>query len=165
VRGFSFYAGGECFAVDVTLVEKVARNIPVTPVPAAPETVTGIANLKGRVITILDLAALFGRGGLNPAGEEPCIAAGTINAVIFKPFSGADGQMGLLIDAPGDLIDIEDEVILPPPAAEGEMLILSGMAEVRERLYRILNIHAIINRFKNGGDAADSSRTASGSDI
>ena len=134
----------------MTLVQKVARNLAVTPVPAAPEPIVGIANMKGRVVTILSLAALFGRGREKASGLK---GAQTVNAVVFKSFADGGDQMGLLIEKPGDLIEISDKKIRPPSLKTGaeEKFYLSGMAEVEGSLYRIINIEAIIKRFEDGG--------------
>ena len=152
MRGLSFLLDGELFAVDVTLVRKVVRNITFTPIHAAPGAVVGIANIKGRIVTVLSLAELLGR-------EK---SAGAVNAVVFKPLTDGNDQMGLLIDKQGDLIDIDENEILPPPrtAGEEEKSCISGMAEVAGTLYRIINIDSIISRFKDdaedaGKDAAD----------
>jgi len=130
-------------------VQEVTRNMTVTPIPTAPPTVVGIANMKGRVVTILDLAALL-RRGRDKGGEA--YAVRTVSAVIFKPFAGSEDQMGLLIDKPGDLIEISEKQILPPPLTIGaeEKTYILGIAEVEENLYRIINIHSIVNRFKDG---------------
>ena len=145
MRGLSFIAYGESFVVDVTLVQKVVRNIAVTPVPTAPPAVVGISNIKGRVITVLSIAALFGR---------PRESAITANAVIFKASTSGNDQMGLLIDKPGDLIDINDERILPPPvtATADETSHISGVAEVGETLYRIIDVDSITNKFINSSN-------------
>jgi len=151
MRGLSFIVDGEFFAVDVTLVQQVSRNMAVTPVPTAPDSVVGIANNKGRVITVLSLTALFGRGR-----EKKSETHGTqsVYVVIFKSFAGGNDQMGLLIDRPDKLIDIDDDKILPSSLKSGaeEKLFLSGMAELGGQLYRIINIDSIINQFKNGGE-------------
>ena len=147
MRGLSFFAGGELFAVDVTLVEKVIRNIPFTKIPAAPEAVLGIASIKGGIVTILSLTELLGR----KKGPKAS------NAVIFKPFTNGNDQMGLLIEKPGGLIDIDDNEILPPPflAYEGNKHCISSMAEVDGVLYRIINIDSIINRYKSSENAGE----------
>ena len=131
-------------------MQKVARNMSVTPVPAAPEAIVGIANMKGRVVTVLSLAALFGRGRGKSPGAKSVQA---VNAVVFKGFKEGDDQMGLLIEKPGDLINITDNKILPLSLKTGaeEKFYLSGMAEVDGNLYRIINIESIIKRFEDGG--------------
>jgi purine-binding chemotaxis protein CheW len=135
---------GELYAVDVALVQKVVRNIAFTPIPAAPEAVVGIANLKGRIVTVLSLAELLGRKrGLD-----------AVNAVVFKPEENSEDRMGLLIDKPGDLIDIAQDDIQPPPlASKGEENpCVSGVAEVDGKLYRIIDVNEITNSFKKNGE-------------
>jgi len=155
MRGLSFIADGEFFTVDVTLVQKVAGNMTVTPVLTAPDTVAGIANIKGRVVTVLSLTALLGRNSEQEKREK---TAHTVNAVIFKSFTDGSDQMGLLIDKPGDLIDISEDKIMPLSLKTGtnaepeEKLCLSGMAETDGQLYRIVNVDSIINRFKHSGE-------------
>ena len=151
MRYLSFYVDGERFAVDVTLVAKVARNLAITPVPTAPPAVVGIANLKGRVITILSLASLVGY----PQGKEPSApGAESFHIIILKPFAGSEDQMGLLVDKPGALVDISEECILPKPLAAGEAERdpVSGIAEINGALFRIVGMEPILGRFRGGDE-------------
>ncbi|MCL2812344.1 MAG: chemotaxis protein CheW [Clostridia bacterium] len=146
MRGLSFYVNDELYMVDVTLVQKVARNMATTPIPAAPGAVVGIANIKGKIVTVLSLAVLLGR-----AQSSLVRATKLVSAVVLKPFAENDDQMGLLIDKPGDLITVDEKNILPPPAvmgAEAESCI-SGITEAEGKLYRIIDTNAIMNRFKD----------------
>jgi len=151
MNGLSFISGGELFAVDVTLVQKVTRKIPVTPVPTAPDAVVGVANLKGRVVTILSLDSLLGHVQERGSGTS---AIRPVNAIVFKPASGTGDQMGLLIDKPGSLITINDGSLVPPPThvAGTETPCISGVAEEDGRLYRIIDVDMIIKRFKAIGE-------------
>ncbi|MCL2480183.1 MAG: chemotaxis protein CheW [Spirochaetaceae bacterium] len=151
MRGLSLLSEGELFTVDVTLVQKIIRNMAFTPVPAAPPAVVGIANIKGGIVTVLSLAELLGRKRNMQA----------VNAVVFKSFTDGNDQMGLLVDHPGDLIDIEENEILPPPLSEegGEKYCISGMAEVKGKLYRIINIDEIISRFNDGNESSINTNT------
>ena len=166
MRCLSFVAGDEFFAVDVTLVQKVARKMTVTPVPTAPDEIVGIANIKGRVVTILSLCELLGRKK-NRAGD----LINTVDAVVFKPFSGSD-QIGLVIDKPGNLIDIDDGAVsqlslktTAATAAAGlglgleESFCISGIAEVGNRIYRIISIDSIIAKYKHTGEKAANTNT------
>ena len=141
MNGLSLVTNGERFAVDVTAVERVVRNMAFTPIPAAPDAVAGIANLKGGIVTLLSLSELLGRGR----------SAQAVHAVVFKPFENGNGQMGLLIDSPGDLITVDESEIIPPRAtAEGEdESLISGLAEVDGKLYRIIDINSILARYAN----------------
>jgi len=145
MRGLSFVAGGALYLVDVTLVQKVVRNMMATPVPTAPEAVVGIASLKGKIVTVLSLPVLLGR-----AAQK---ASAPISAIIIKPFGDSGDHVGLLIDKPGDLIAVNGDDILPPPVAADaeETHCISGVAETQGTLYRIVDMHAIIDRFMREG--------------
>ena len=139
MEGLSLVLDGEFFAVDVALVEKIIRNIAFTPVLAASKGVAGITNLKGRIVTLLSLSELLGRGRSVKAAH----------AVIFKPFAGDDDQLGLLTDHSDDLIFIGDEAVVPVNTSENndEAFFISGIAEVENRLYRIIDVSLIARRF------------------
>jgi purine-binding chemotaxis protein CheW len=149
MRGLSFIVDGELFVVDVTLVRKVARRMTVTSIFTAPDAVVGIANMKGSVVTLLSLFELLGR---KQSGKDRI--AKTVDAVIFKSFSHSEDQMGLIIDKPGGLIDIDENSIRPPAPATGaeENLCISGLADIDDRLYRIISIDAISRRFDQYGE-------------
>ena len=147
MRGLSFVVDGELFVVDITLVQKVARKMTVSPVRTAPDAVVGIANLKGSVITLPSLYILLGRKERRVQDR----IAEIVNAVIFKSHSGSEDQMGLIIDETGGLVDISEEIIRPPTLATGaeESVCISGIADVDSKLYRIISVDSIIRRFRN----------------
>jgi len=150
MKGLSFLVNSEFFAVDVDLVQKVIRKMSVTPVPSAPDEIIGIANLKGRVVTILSLYQLLG----HKERRDRESGTRTVKAVIFKTHSGSEDQLGLFIDKPGNLIDIDDNNIRPPsfPTGAEDSFCISGVAEFDNKLYRIINIDTIINRYKFKGE-------------
>jgi purine-binding chemotaxis protein CheW len=131
MKALSFFAGGEWFAANVAAVSKVARNIGLTPVPAAPEEVAGIAGIRGKVITMLDLAALR---GAKPATTEP---GRRVNAVVFKGTAASPDEMGLVIDKTGDIFEIDGE-----PEA--------GRYEADGVLYSVVDVNLINSRFNEG---------------
>ena len=152
MRCLSFFADNEFYAVDVTLVQKVVRKMVVTPVPTASDAVVGIANLKGRVVTLLSLSELLRHKKKRAEGS----ADDAVDAVVFKSFSGGENQIGLVIDKPGNLIDIDDDAISLPSLTTGaeESFCISGIAEVDNRFYRIISIDSILERYKYTGEKA-----------
>jgi len=145
----SFLIDGELYAADVAYVQKFVRNIPISPVRATPDSVIGIANMKGRVITVLSLAVLMGRDADRPEAPPP---GGTVNAIVFKAFSDGD-QIALRIDRPGGLLEIGEKQILPNQAASAaaEMPLILGIAEVDGRIYRIIHPSLISGHGNAGG--------------
>jgi len=150
MRYLSFLMDDDNFAVDVSLVREYTRKMTVTPVPTAPDSVVGIANLKGRVITVLSLYDLLGR---RESGGEECIAD-TINVLVFKPFSSGEDQMGLKIDKPLGLIDIDAADIRHRSlmTETKDSFCISGIAEIEDCLYRIIDFDSIVKVYKNDGE-------------
>ena len=152
MKGFCFLVNNEYFVVNVDLVQKVMRKMTVIPVPTAPDEIIGIANIKGRVITIFNLYRLLGH--IERRNME--YSYHMVKAVVFKTFPGNEDQIGLLMDKPGNLIDIDDNAIRSPslPTGAEESFCISGIAEVNNKLYRILNIESIITKYDyiNGGN-------------
>jgi len=144
LQALSFFIDGELYAADVVYVQKFVRNIPITPVMATPDPVVGIANMKGRVITVLSLAVLISP---DIGQAEAMIPGGGANAIVFKSYSDGD-QIALRIDKPGGLLAIDDSDIHPLPVTAGtaEQLYVSGIAQLDDKLYRIINAKTIINQ-------------------
>lgn len=149
MKGLSFFVGGELYAVDVTLVQKVARKLAITPIPSAPEEVLGIANLKGRVVTVMSLTSILGI-------DKTCEAKFYANTIVFKSVSNHEDQMGIAIEKPGNLISLDDCDIRTPPLASGTETgsYISGVAEIDNNFYRIINIESIFRNYMPGSDAA-----------
>ena len=159
MRGLSFLVDGELYTVDVTLVQKVARMLAVTPVPTAPAEVLGIANLKGRVITVLSLSKLLG-------SERPCEAALYVNTIVFKSGSSHEDQMGLAVEKPGNLIDIDDSAIRSPPTTANaeEDFCISGVTEIDDNFYRIIDIGSILRKYIYGIEIGSGSSSIGGTE-
>jgi purine-binding chemotaxis protein CheW len=90
----SFQLAGMTFGVNATEVQEVMRAQPVTRVPLADPAVVGLMNLRGQIVTTIDLRTRF---CLPPraASDKP------INVVVRC----ADGMFGLLVDSIGDVVE------------------------------------------------------------
>ncbi|MDR0248772.1 MAG: chemotaxis protein CheW [Oscillospiraceae bacterium] len=140
MRVLSFVAAGELYAADIECVQAVMRRLEPTPVRAADSTIAGIVNIRGKVVTLLDMDALLGRA----CREQPGAVS---DAVVFKDITESGDQMGLLISAACEIVDPGSVQPLPPEAELAGGGIIGGIAEHGSKLYRILDIRAIIARF------------------
>jgi len=96
--------------VDVMEVQEVIRYQEMTAVPLAPEVVRGLINLRGQIVTALDLRRMLELPPLE-GGELPT------NVVIRD---GADEAVSLLVDQIGDVIDTNPDDFEPvPPTLSG----------------------------------------------
>lgn len=104
----TFLLGEEIFALDIRSVREIIQYAPMTTVPLMPDFVRGVINLRGAVVPVIDLHARFGR---RPArvGKKTCV-------VIFDSMrDGERTELGLMVDAVSEVVEIADDAVEPPP--------------------------------------------------
>jgi purine-binding chemotaxis protein CheW len=129
----TFTLGEEVFAMDIRTVREIIQVGPMTTVPLMPGFVRGVINLRGAVVPVIDLQARFGRP---PAkiGKKTCI-------VIFDALRDCERvELGLLVDAVSEVIDIAPDAIEPPPnfGTAVRRDFIRGMGKVANRFVVIL---------------------------
>jgi purine-binding chemotaxis protein CheW len=92
------------FGIDVLKVQEVIRAQPTTRVPLAPRVVRGLINLRGQIVTAIDLRRRLELPE-RPAGRAP------VNVVVHTD----DGPVSLLVDEIGDVLAVPDAAVEPPP--------------------------------------------------
>jgi purine-binding chemotaxis protein CheW len=100
----TFSVAGHLFGVEVTVVQEVIRYQPMTRVPLAPAALAGLINLRGQVITAVDLRRRLG---------FPERAAGELAMDVIVRTS--DGLVSLLVDRIGDVVEVAQEAFEEPP--------------------------------------------------
>jgi purine-binding chemotaxis protein CheW len=117
--------------VDVTDVQEVIRFQQMTAVPLAPEVVLGLINLRGQIVTVLDLRAML---GLPPLQSEEL----PTNVVIR---GGQDEAVSVLVDSLSDVVDTDDADFEPvPPTLSGPARdLVLGAYKLPDRLLLVLD--------------------------
>ena len=100
----TFYLDNHMFGVKVEQVQEVFRYQEMTKVPLAPPVIRGLINLRGQIITAIDLRQRLGMGPL-PEGKLP------MNVVVRTK----DGVVSLLVDEIADVLEVSEEVYERPP--------------------------------------------------
>ena len=129
----TFWLGEEVFAKDIKTVREIIQYGPMTAVPLMPDFVRGVINLRGAVVPVIDLQARFGRPPAQ-VDKKTCI-------VIFDAVrAGERVELGLLVDAVSEVIEIAPEQIEPPPnfGASVRRDFIRGMGKVAGRFVIIL---------------------------
>jgi len=129
----TFALGDEVFALDIRGVREILQVAPMTPVPLMPGFVRGVINLRGAVVPVIDLQARFGRPNAR-LGKKTCI-------VVFDASrDGERAELGLLVDAVSEVIDIAADAIEAPPnfGASVRRDFVHAMARVDGRFVIIL---------------------------
>lgn len=129
----TFMLGSDVFAMDIRTVREIIQYGTMTTVPLMPSFVRGVINLRGAVVPVIDLQARFGQP---PAavGRRTCI-------VVFDAVrQGERLELGLLVDAVSEVVDIPTSQIEPPPSFGTSVRreFIHGMAKAAEGRFIVL---------------------------
>src|SRR3954451_10758073 len=107
----TFTLGEHYFGLDVLKVQEIIRSQEMTRVPLAASVVRGLINLRGQIVTAIDLRRRLGLPDRADAGETL-----PMNLVVRTD----DGVVSLLVDEIGEVVEVdEDSFERPPPTLEG----------------------------------------------
>lgn len=131
-----FMVGGENYAVEIDRVRETLRPRRVTPVPRAPESITGIISHRGAIISVLDLTGRLCLDMSSPAGAGRII-------VVRK----GSGFCGLLVDRVDRVVMLQPSAIEPLPAGSvGENReFVSGIVRHRGAMLILLNLDKVLD--------------------
>lgn len=131
----AFYLRGALCALDAALVEEVVRLRRTTPVPHAPDYLLGVMNLRGKIISVIDVGRKLELGPATPDEKS-------------RVYIVRDGSelIGLLADCAADVIEFDTAALEPAPAnvrgVEGRFL--RGVARAGGRLAAVLDAEAVL---------------------
>jgi purine-binding chemotaxis protein CheW len=129
-RFCTFSLGGYLFGVTLIQVQEVLRPQPMTKVPLASETIAGLINLRGQIVTAIDLRKLLLLGE-RPEGKP------AMNVILRNE----DGLVSLLVDEIGDVLEMpQGEYERPPETLQGRVReCIDGVYKLPNRLLLVLN--------------------------
>jgi purine-binding chemotaxis protein CheW len=136
----SFMLGQDMFAIGILAVREILEYAGVTPVPQMPPAISGVINLRGTAVPVLDLALRLERAP-SPIGKRTCI--------IVVEVDGDDGPfvIGILVDAVNAVLDIPAADIEPAPSfgAQVRAELLQGIGKVQGRFVLLLNVRHVVS--------------------
>ncbi len=126
----TFLLGDAAFGISAARVQEVVKVGELTPVHHAAPEVVGIRNLRGHIITVLDLRTRLELGQVELGSER---------RILIVDWQGE--QVGLLVDAVSDTLTVNlAEVTPPPPNLHGvQSRHLRGIYRTRERLLALID--------------------------
>jgi purine-binding chemotaxis protein CheW len=132
----TFFLDDLFFGVEVEKVQEVLRYQEMTRVPLAPPAVRGLINLRGQIVTAIDLRS---RLELN---ERSCAHA-PMNVVV----QGGDGATSLLVDQIGDVWEVPEEAFEPPPETLQGVArdLIRGSFKLNDRLLLLLDLEQVVS--------------------
>ena len=144
VATFELGSDDGVFGVDATLIQEVVMVGELTPVRHAQAYVAGIRNLRGRIITVIDLCVRLGLGAVEIGPES---------RILIADWKGE--PVGLLVDRVEDAVAVEAGGLEPaPPNLHGvQMQKLLGVFPSGERLAALLDLAAVLDTDERTGKA------------
>ena len=132
----TFYLGDQCFGLDVLKVQEVVREQPMTFVPLAHPMVRGLINLRGQIVTAIDLRKRLSL----PAAPE---TQESVNVVVQTD----EGAVSLLVDQIGDVLEVtESEFERPPETLQGPARdLIRGVFKLPGKLLVILDPELVVS--------------------
>jgi purine-binding chemotaxis protein CheW len=131
----TFTLGGEMFAIGILGVKEIIEYASLTDVPMMNACIRGVINLRGSVVTVMDLSVRFNR----PAGA---VTKRTCIIIVEIEDAGERQVIGVVVDAVNAVIDIADGDIEPPPAFGAHIRndFIAGMGKINGRFVILLQI-------------------------
>ncbi len=132
----TFYLDGQYFGLDVLKVQEIIRYQEMTRVPLAPQVVRGLINLRGQIVTAIDLRCRLEMKE-RPAGQLP------VNVVVRTE----DGAVSLLVDEIGDVLQVSETAFERPPETLNGIAreLIRGAYKLTDRLLLILDTERTVN--------------------
>lgn len=137
----TFMLNGEVYALGILNIKEIIAYGELTEVPMMPDFVRGVINLRGSVVPVIDLMARFGKG-MTPIAKRSGI-------VIVETENGGEGShdIGIIVDAVNEVIDIAQQEIEPPPNFGIGIRpdFINGMAKSNGRFIILLNGNRVLS--------------------
>jgi purine-binding chemotaxis protein CheW len=132
-----FRVGQETFGVPITCVHEIVRVPEITNVPDAAAFVEGVINLRGKIVSVVDLRKRFGATDSVPDKK---------NRVIVVESEGK--LVGLVVDAASEVMKIPHSDIEPPPAilSDGDSGYVTGVGKLKDRLVILVDLSRVLQR-------------------
>ncbi len=136
----TFILGEEEYGVDILRVQEIRGWDKVTPIPNAPPFIKGVVNLRGTIVSILDLRERF---------EMQKVEYNELTVIVVLKVKG-DGReriMGIVVDAVSEVYHIEQSDLKDPPdlGYAIDMDYMKGMATVDDKMIIVLNVDHLMS--------------------
>jgi len=130
-----FRVGRETYGVPITSLHEIVRVPEITAVPDAPDYVEGVINLRGKIVSVVDLRKRFGKAAT---------ALDRRNRILVVEQNGR--LVGMIVDSASEVIKIPESEIEGAPAMmqEGGLDCVVGLAKFNGRLIILLDINKVL---------------------
>lgn len=150
----TFHVGKCLFGIPILLIRELTRHMQVTPVPLGPESLEGLINLRGEVITVFNLGRRLGMESQAVTEATRCIIMKTDQDTAEARHQGkvtvhlGMDPVGFVVDQVSDVYEIDEDQIQPVPANLDDIgkEFVSGVAPRDRELLLILAVDKVLDR-------------------
>jgi purine-binding chemotaxis protein CheW len=130
----TFFLAGELFGIDALHVQEILSYQGIAPVPLAPKYVRGLINLRGQIVTVIDLRRRL--------GFEIDNKAVGMNLIV----NSDEGLMSLLVDQIGNVVDVSNDRLKPPPGTIRGIAVhyIQSVCQLEAELLIVLDLTTIL---------------------
>jgi purine-binding chemotaxis protein CheW len=148
-----FQVGRETYGVPITSLHEIVRVPEITAVPDAPDYLEGVINLRGKIVSVMDLRKRFG---------DKQAAIKKSNRILVVEHSGR--LAGLIVDSASEVLKIPADAVEAPPAVfqDGGLNCVTGLGKVGGRLVVLLDMSKLLSpaSLENKSETADKKAAA-----
>jgi purine-binding chemotaxis protein CheW len=142
----TFLLQGETYALGILRIKEIINYGHLTEVPMMPNFIKGVINLRGKVVPVVDLLARFGQGSTSIIKRTSIVIIETIDHLNESNESGPVTDIGIIVDAVNEVVDIAADAIEPAPSfgtrIRPEFII--GMAKREEQFMVMLAVDKVL---------------------
>jgi purine-binding chemotaxis protein CheW len=138
-----FRLGRETYGVPITSLHEIVRVPEITAVPDAPDYLEGVINLRGKIVSVVDLRKRFGK---------PSTALDRRSRILVVEHRGR--LAGMIVDSASEVLKIPESEIEAAPAMmqEGGLDCVTGLGKYQGRLIILLDISKVLAAPEAGRD-------------
>jgi len=131
-----FQVGRETYGVPITSLHEIVRVPEITAVPDAPDYLEGVINLRGKIVSVMDLRKRFG---------EKNATVKRNNRILVVEHAGR--LAGLIVDSASEVLKIPSDAVEPPPGVfqDGGLNCVTGLGKVDGRLVVLLDMSKLLS--------------------
>ena len=135
----TFKLGAEEYGLEILKVQEIIKMMEITKVPRTPDFVQGVINLRGKVISVVDLRLKF---GLEPKDttDKTCVIVVQIRAASSTLITG------ITVDEVSEVLDITPDQIEPAPefGAAVDTAFILGMGKIAKKVVMLLDVDKVL---------------------
>ena len=135
LKMITFRLGSDRYGVSLSMVREIQRAGRITPVPTAPDFVSGVINLRGSILSVVDIRVFF---------NLPSVVMGEKTRILVVEDEGL--IMGILVERVDEIVDVSMEGVKPPLSLDKGITedYIQGIATHRGEMLIIIDLERIL---------------------